>query len=61
LSSAVHGEHHHRAKLTDVEVQAIRNMLAAGDRQVDIAWIFEISQAQISAIKRGRSRAASAS
>ncbi len=51
------GECHHRAKLTDIEVQAIRDMLAAGERQVVIAQAFEISQAQISAIKRCRSRA----
>lgn len=49
------GNDHPRATLSNDDVQAIRLRLSLGDRQVDIARDFGVTQAQISRIKRGDS------
>lgn len=41
------------AKLTEADVQRVREMLANGIRQADIADAFGISQSLVSKIKRG--------
>ena len=46
-------ESHGRAKLTACAVQAIREELAAGARQIDIAAKYGIAQTQVSAVKTG--------
>lgn len=47
------GEKNHVAKLTANDVRDIRVRLAAGQTQVSIAALYNVTQANISAIKRG--------
>lgn len=48
------GEARSQAKLTDEKVRAIRRMLAAGERQRDIAEAHDVGRTAISAISTGR-------
>ena len=56
-----HSSYHHkgiknaRAKLTEDDVRSIRHQLAQGERQIDIAARFGVTQVQVSAIKLGKS------
>ena len=43
-----------RAKLTEDDVRDVRRQLAQGERQIDIAARFGVTQAQVSAIKFGK-------
>lgn len=47
-------ERHGRAKLTDADVQTIRDMLADGHQGIHIAALFGVSQPLISLINTGR-------
>lgn len=51
------GQRNGFAKLADSAIPAIRERLAAGERQVDIAAAFGVRQSLISKIKRGAVRA----
>lgn len=50
------GENHHCAKLTDKEVAEIRARRLAGERGVDLAKEFNVSQQSVCCISKGRSR-----
>lgn len=50
------GENHHSAKLTDQQAREIRSRRLAGERGVDLAREFNISQPTICDILKGRSR-----
>lgn len=58
LSSAVKGEAAHRAKLTSIEVDQIRRLVAAGATQSSVADDFGVSQGQVSRIANGKQWAA---
>lgn len=45
-----------RKKLTDAQIADVRARLERGARQVDLAVMFGVTQAQISYIKTGRRR-----
>lgn len=47
------GEEHPRTKLDRDQVMDIKQRLAKGEKQIDIASLFSISQRHVSAIKRG--------
>src|SRR5258708_1874136 len=49
--TAAHGERNPFSKLKDEDIPKIRQRLKAGDRQVDIAKDFNVSQARISKIR----------
>jgi DNA invertase Pin-like site-specific DNA recombinase len=51
--NSLKGEHNPRAKLTRNEVVEIRQLLAVGVLQRNIAASFGIGQTQVSRIKRG--------
>lgn len=51
------GEHHHRAKLSDADVELIRNLRDEGLTQCEIAEKFEISKAMVSYIVNFQRRA----
>ncbi len=55
------GERHHRAKLTDHEVELIAQLLDDGMSERPVAHKFEISRRLVRDIKSGRCRAQSAS
>jgi hypothetical protein len=50
------GERHPNAKLSDEDVQGIRDAVASGQRQADVAARYGITQGHVSAVKRGRAR-----
>lgn len=50
------GENHHCAKLSDQQVKEIRTRRLAGERGVDLAEEFNISQQSVCGISKGRSR-----
>lgn len=52
--TALRGDDHPRAKLTAMEAESIRQALAAGYTQQEIARHFNVSQPTVSGIKRGR-------
>ena len=47
------GELNVRARLTAEQVGSVRAMLSNGVSQGDLAWLFDVAQTTISAIKRG--------
>lgn len=57
---APRGESHVNSKLTDSQVDEVRAMLSRGVRQKDIAAMFDVTQAAISSIHIGRTRATKA-
>lgn len=48
------GSEHGMHKLTEDEARDVKRRLAAGERQVDIAALYQVSQASVSSIKLGR-------
>lgn len=50
------GEQHPMAKLTDVQVAQIRNLVANGKTQYEVAELFDVSQGHISRLVRGANR-----
>ena len=50
------GEKHHRAKLTDKDVERIRFLRKSGMNTVEIAAIFDCSSSNISAITNHQTR-----
>lgn len=56
LPPVVHGETHHMATITDAQVQEVRDLVASGMRQRDVASRFGISQTSVWRMAHGHVR-----